>query len=92
MKRLVQKRKTITQEESLKPQEDATKKRKDKESDQLKREGTASQLQEEGNDWNKPPKVDETGAKTSGSNSVLESKEAIVKKYFVFRSLLIMRS
>jgi hypothetical protein len=75
---LVQKRKIITQEESLKPQqEDATKKGKVKESDQLKREGAASQLQEEGNNRNEPPKVDETGAKTSGSNSVLGSKEEI---------------
>ena len=44
MKRLVQKRKIITQEESLKSQEDAAKKGKVKESDQLKREGAASQL------------------------------------------------
>ena len=77
VKRLVQKRKIITQEELLKPQEDAAKKREIKESDQLKREGAASQLQEEANNRNEPPKVDETGTKTSGSNSVLESKEEI---------------
>jgi len=77
VKRLVQKRKIITEEESLKPQEDATKKGEVKESDQLKREGATSQLQEEGNNRNEPPKVDETGAKTSGSNSVLEGKEEI---------------
>jgi hypothetical protein len=77
VKRLVQKRKIITQEESLKPQEDAVKKGEVKESDQLKREGAASQLQEEGNNRHEPPKVDETGAKTSGSNSVLGSKEEI---------------
>ena len=77
MKRLVQKRKIITQEESLYPQENAAKKRKIKESDQLKREGAASQLQEEGNNRNEPPKVDKTGTKTSGSNSILESKEEI---------------
>jgi hypothetical protein len=68
VKRLAQKRKIITQE-------DATKKGKIEESDQLKREGVASQLQGEGNNRNESPKVDETGAKTSGSNSVLESKK-----------------
>ena len=74
---MAQKRKIIAQEESWKPQEDAAKKGKVKESDQLKREWAASQLQEEGNNRNEPPKVDETGAKTSDSNSILESKEEI---------------
>jgi flagellar biosynthesis/type III secretory pathway M-ring protein FliF/YscJ len=77
VKRLIQKRKIITQEESLKPQEDAAKKGEVKKSDQLKREGAASQLQGEGDNRNESPKVDETGAKTSGSNSVLGSKEEI---------------
>jgi hypothetical protein len=77
VKRLVQKRKIITEEESLKPQEDATKKGKVKESDQLKHRGVTSQLQGGWNNRNKPPKVDETGPKTSGSNSVLKGKEEI---------------
>jgi hypothetical protein len=61
----------FTAEELLKPQEDATKKGEVKESDQLKHRGATSQLQEEGNNRNEPPKVYETGAKTSSSNSVL---------------------
>ena len=80
VKRLVQKRKIITQEELLKPQEDAAKKGEVKESDQLKREGVASQLQGEGSNRNESPKVDETGTKASGSNSVLESKEEITTR------------
>lgn len=86
MKGLVQKRKIITQEESLKPQEDAAKKREVKESDQLKCEGAASQLQEEGNNRNEPSKVDETGAKTSCSNSVLGSKEEI--KTYIWKPVI----
>ena len=69
---LIKNFKDIAEESSLKPQEDATKKRKVKESNQLKHRGTTSQLQEGWNNRNKPPKVDEKGAKTSGSNSVLE--------------------
>ena len=42
----------FTEEESLKPQEDATKKGEVKESNQLKHRGATSQLQEEGNNRN----------------------------------------
>lgn len=85
----------FTEEESLKPQEDATKKGEVKESNQLKHRGTTSQLQEKGNNWNEPPKVDETGAKTSGSNSVLEGKEEITtpeKNRKIIRKKLIFRN
>jgi len=43
----------------------------------MKRKGATSQLQREWNNWSEPLKVDEKGAKKSGSNSVLEGKKEI---------------
>jgi hypothetical protein len=62
--------KKIITELSLKPQADATKKRKIKGSDQFKHRRITSPVQEDRNNRNEPPKVDEKGAKTSGCNSL----------------------
>jgi hypothetical protein len=48
-------------------QKDATKKWKVKESDQLQCEGAASQLREEGNNRNEPPKVDKQAQKQAAA-------------------------
>jgi hypothetical protein len=64
-------------DESLKLQEDATKKGKFKESDQLKHRGVTSPLQGGWNNRNEPSKVDEKGAKTSCCNCILQGKEEI---------------
>ena len=67
----------FTEEESLKPQEDATKKGKVKESNQLQHRRIASKLQGGRNNRNKPSKVDETGSETSCSYCLLKGKEEI---------------